>query len=307
MFFRVLFTFFLVVFLTAFAPARAGDLVLVLSDRGGVYAEFAEALRMSVQGSDWRIVATVTPEALAVDASLRSADVWVSVGTEATRLAMQQARSQAVLAALIPRNSFERLLAKHGTVRPKGGLAAVVLDQPLARQLLFIQHLLPTRKRIGLLAGPEARASLMSNKQLPLAKGLVLETEEVDDDAAVVPAANRLLARSDVLLALPDSLIYSRNNIRPLLLASYRFQRPMIGYSAAFVSAGALAAIYSTPVQIAGQVADALITGRKPMPLIQFPVKYSLSYNRQVAESLGINLPDESVVMRMLETKRHEP
>lgn len=297
----------LTLFLALLAPARGAELAIVLSERGGVYAEFAEQLGKSLAGTSWRVTAIVTPNELTRNTDLRRAELWVSVGSEATRSVLAHGQAPALFATLLPRLSFEQLLSEQTANRPRGGITALVLDQPLNRQVHLIQQLFPGKKRLGVLVGPETRNLGSRLAQTAASYGLALEIEDAGDDAAVVPAVNRLLARADILFALPESTVYSRHNVRPLLLASYRFQRPLIGYSAAFVNAGAIAALYSTPAQLARQTAETLLSGRKAGTTILFPEKFVLTYNRQVAQSLAIDLPDEGVVLRALESRRQDP
>ena len=78
---------------------------------------------------------------------------------------------------------------------------------------------------------------------------------------------------------------------------------PVIGYSAAYVRAGALAAAYSTPRQIgqeAAQVARQLWRGGA-LPTPRYPRNFSIAINRPLAESLGLNLPDEAAVQQRLQ------
>lgn len=300
---RVLFLGLLIASLFVSTAARAAEIVVILSDRSPAFSEFAEHLRQSLQGSQWRIKTVLTAETLVEQAALREADAWVSVGAEALRVSLAQPQAPAVLAALVSRQTYERTIA--AASRPRAGVGAVILDQPAARQIALLHQLFPERKRLGLLTSTESRS--FANRIKSVAGAWQLDIEEAADDAAVVPAASRLLARIDVLLAQPDSVVYNRSNVRPILLASYRFRRPVIGFSAAFASAGALAAIYSTPLQIAGQVGEILTSGRKLPQGMVSPERFTLSYNRQVAQSLGIDLPEETVVLRALENRRYEP
>jgi len=86
---------------------------------------------------------------------------------------------------------------------------------------------------------------------------------------------DELLIDSDVLLAVPDSEIYNSNSIRNILLSSYRRGIPLVGFSQAYVKAGALCAIFSTPEQLAatsgchdrfvlqdGQIARCTVSGK---------------------------------------------
>ena len=74
----------------------------------------------------------------------------------------------------------------------------------------------------------------------------------------IYPALTKVLASADVILAMPDPMIFNNGTIHNILLAAYREERPLIGFSPAYVRAGALAAVYSTPQQIAHQIAETI-------------------------------------------------
>jgi ABC-type uncharacterized transport system substrate-binding protein len=96
-------------------------------------------------------------------------------------------------------------------------------------------------------------------------------------------ALRRLLSNSNVILAVPDAQIYNRNNISSILLTSYRQQVPLFGFSASYVKAGALAAVYSTPAQISQQVAEIIsnLSSASSLPAPQYPRYFSVNTNPQ--------------------------
>jgi len=106
---------------------------------------------------------------------------------------------------------------------------------------------------------------------------------------------NRVLNRissARVLLALPDHAVYTAENIRNILLSTYRNNQAVIGFSADMVKAGALASTYSDIAQINTQVADVaadyLATGTLAPP--QFPRYFSTIVNEGVARSLDVSV-----------------
>jgi ABC-type uncharacterized transport system substrate-binding protein len=107
-------------------------------------------------------------------------------------------------------------------------------------------------------------------------------------------ALDEVLGGSDALLVLPDQNVYNSGTIRNILLASYRKQVPLIGISQSYVKAGALCAIYSTPIQIATQAAEVIRqfgdTGK--LPPSQYPNEFEVSVNKQVARSLDLLIKD---------------
>lgn len=297
---RVFAVLFLTLVLAAMPMARAADVAVVLSDTTGVYSEFSNTFQQFAEGSGWRVRWTGSVNNLE---ALPRTDLIVTVGSEATRAVLQRGGNAPVVATLLPRPAYERALADAGTGRPQAGSTAIFLDQPISRLLAFTRYLLPERHRVGVLAGNETKAVLPKVRQAVNAAGLSLEVEELDASGNPVPAVNHLFLRSDLLLALPDSAVYRRDNIRAILLTSYRFQRPVIGFSQSLVTSGALAAIYSTPTQIARQTMD-LIKSLRPeaisLPPPQPPAFFAIAINQNVARALGLSLPDEPAIRRAL-------
>ncbi len=104
---------------------------------------------------------------------------------------------------------------------------------------------------------------------------------------------NKVLNRisgSRVLLAVPDRRIYNADNIRNILLSTYRHNQAVIGFSSDMVKAGALASTYSDLEHINAQVADVtadyVSTGDLAPP--QFPRYFSTIVNEGVARSLEV-------------------
>ena len=122
--------------------------------------------------------------------------------------------------------------------------------------------------------------------------GIVLRMEQIGDEKQLVGALHRVLDDADVLLAVPDPLVFNRNTAQSVLLTTYRMGKPVAGYSRAYVTAGALLAVYSTPAQIGRQIGEELLTMQvrpgRPLPAPGYPRYFSVEVNERVARSLGI-------------------
>ncbi|MES9968078.1 MAG: hypothetical protein ABW074_12490, partial [Sedimenticola sp.] len=74
--------------------------------------------------------------------------------------------------------------------------------------------------------------------------------------------------------------------------------------SAAYVKAGALAAVYSTPEDIGRQLAETikefLDSGGKRLPPPRFPSYFNISTNETVAKSLGLTLMNKELLRALL-------
>ncbi len=252
----------------------------------GVIAAAREALQDAEVKPVTRVidVASWRHDAASIEAG---SDLLVPIGIHATEAVLRLSRSTDILATLVPRASL-RAEAMPATRR----FGAVLLDQPLARQLLLVKVLLGPNQRIGSLLGPVSQSQASALQHVAQRLGLPLVAAEVADEQALMPALNRLLGRSDVLLALPDPLVFNRRNLRNILLSTYRQRIPVLGFSRATVRAGALAAVYSTPQQIGRQTGHILAELQRrphgPLPAAAPPREFEVAINGQVARSFGL-------------------
>lgn len=292
---RLLFAFFLFA-----AAARAENVALVLSGQDAPYTEYATNLRNAVSGSNWKISSQGNPETL--DNTQERPDLIIAVGSGALRQVLARAGPTPVIATLIPRLSYEKLLAENPNRNRR--VSAIWLDQPASRQATFLRHLLPGKTRIGMLLSNETRAQAAQFRQPFASAGLTLDSEDSETDGTLLPALNTLLGRVNILFAIPDSSIYKRDNIKSILITTYRHQRPVIAFSPAFVNAGALAALYSTPAQIARQTFEIIQASGTALPPPMPPNQFAILINQNVAEALNINLQDEADIRRAMQADR---
>lgn len=202
-----------------------------------------------------------------------------------------------VVAAMSPRTSIEA-----HRKRFSGPLTAIALDQPPARQLALLRHAFPGMRRIGVLLGADSQHQQNVFERIAQEQGLQLSSYRVENGSAIYPALQRLLEENDVLLALPDAAIYNGTTIQNILLAAYRQKVPMVGFSAAYIRAGAVLGLYSTGAQIAQQTARVvrgLLAGQNPAP-VQSPVDFVVGVNINVARSLGYSLNEEALRTQLL-------
>lgn len=220
-----------------------------------------------------------------------SGTLLVAVGVQALQHAAGQKGSQPVLGVLIPQPAFEKIR----TAAVNANLSAIFLDQPPSRQMRLLHKLLPQAESVGILLGPTSMRGSAALVKAAKDAGLKAVMATIADENELTPTLRQLLESSSVLLAVPDPLVHQRGTAQTMLLTSYRYQKPVIGYSQAYVTAGALAAAYSSPEHIARQAAEIALTysdRQAALPSPQPPRYFSVGINRQVARSLGFDLQD---------------
>ena len=291
--------------LTAPAPAwaAAADVLVVVSEEQGAYREVVEAVRAELarppaQRVNLRIVAAAAFDATAHD----GVQAAVAIGTRAARTLAGSRLHAPVIATLLPRAAFDRIAVESGRNVEGRRLTAVFLDQPPGRQLELVRIALPGTKNLGVLVGPESESLLLALQTAAAERRIKLTTPRVADEKELYSALQRLLADADVLLALPDPAVFNANTVPDILLASYRQGVPVVGFSPAYVRAGAVAAVYTTPAQLGAQTGEALRTlltaGTLPPP--QYPRYFTVSTNAYVARSLNRTIDDATALQKRL-------
>lgn len=277
---------------------------VLLSEHGGHYSEYFDALNRSLadpsgSGKGLRLIELPPGRERPDDATLAGVGTIVAVGVQAMRNAAAWDNVPPVLNVLVPRASYDRLVAESGRTRRRAQFSAIYLDQPLIRQLNLIRQVLPGRQRVSAVVGPDSSVLLPRLRSAIARAGLSIVIEEVASEPEILPALSRVLTASDILLALPDSVVFTRDTARSVLLATYRYQRPLIGFSQAYVNAGALAAAFSSPAQIARQTAEllqGLPAGRTALPAPVYPAYFSVAVNRSVARALALDVASDAML-----------
>jgi ABC-type uncharacterized transport system substrate-binding protein len=233
-------------------------------------------------------------------------DLLVTVGTEATLFAAESGVGMPVLSVLIPRVSFDAIYTKYAASknRQQFQFSSIFIDQPFERRFALARVLLPEASAIAVLLGPDTRGYRNSLQAAAQKSGFRLNINVIENEAQLVPALESILKNSQLFMAILDPLVFNRANAQTALLTSYRYRVPIFGISPAYINAGALVAVYSTPEQIGKQLAAQIIeSANNPssrQSMFQYPDAYSIKTNKRVAESLGINLMEDWELERQL-------
>ncbi|CAK0780521.1 hypothetical protein CCP3SC15_770002 [Gammaproteobacteria bacterium] len=259
---------------------------VVQSENSESYLEFTKALRDNILKLDIDLVVVDDPTK-----PLPNSDLVISVGMKAAT-AVAASNAITVLNVLIPKAGYKKLLRDFSARANSKTFSAIFLDQPLARQLYLIAAVLPNKRQVGVLFDSFPKDEQAQLRQQISLQRLSLHERVISATLPLHEALQEVLQESDVLLALPDSTVYNSSTLRNILLATYRRGIPLIGFSPAYVNAGALCAIFSTPAQIAAQAVLSVRQFREmsTLPTAQYPQWFEVMVNEQVGRSLGLSI-----------------
>jgi hypothetical protein len=260
------------------APVSGYRFQILTGDESGITVRIAEDLYK-------RLVPTFA--AFRTELAQRRRMVYIAIGPDALRKAAAQHCDCVVISAFtasqVWRAVVDRLPPGHARL-----MTAVYAEPAPADQVRLATLLYRRPVRVAAILGPDTGFL----QPALLGQADVLQAGREDDVDDVLARAKR----SEVLLALPDSAIYNPENIRNILLSTYRRKQAVIGFSADMVKVGALATTYSEIEDINAQVAEmaASFVASGELPAPQFPRYFRTAINEGVARSLDILVTNEA-------------
>lgn len=260
-------------------PVYAGAIKVLTQElvNGGIPQEAIASLTVA----NWRDKRGVT-----------TPKMFVALGSQATAALVEEKLDVPVLAALIPRQSFERILRQNDR-KVSRLLTAIYLDQPLPRQLALIRAALPHAKRVGVLWGTESKSNAQQLRALAESGGLQLVEAEFKADGSGFPDMRQVLSTSQVFLALADPQVFNSSSIQNLLLSTFRANVPMVAFSPAYVRAGAWLSLHVTPEQVGHQMAPWVLEVLQGRVLPEHALEsndFEISVNEHVGRSLNLKV-----------------
>ena len=215
----------------------------------------------------------------------------VTVGSLATRAALQAPGDAPVVACMIL-DADDLGEAENAT--------GVMIEFPLETQLKWIRRFLPKSQTIGVLYNPaENSERIVEAKKIAQRLGMRLVAREIHRPQDLPGALDSLAREADLLFALTDQMVLSRQTAQGILLFSFRNRLPFSGLSSSWVKAGALYALERDYEDLGAQCAEMVVKvrrGRRASSMSPaMPRKVVYTLNLRTAEHLKLRLPPELV------------
>lgn len=238
---------------------------------------------------------------------MATADLFVTIGTAAADRAYQYKLGVPIISVLITDSSFTALATKHfGSVDRAFArqVSSICIDQPTSRSIRLAKLLLPGAKKAGVMLGASSVEQQEKLAESISAAGMTAEFVTVGARDNPIAKIEPLMRNADVFIPVPDSRLINIATAKWILQLSYRHKVPVIAFSRTYVKAGALAAIYSSPENVALQTAEwiadtAMVAAKEGQAY--HPKYYSMHFNYSVASSLDVAVENEQFYLERLQ------
>ncbi|CAH0350856.1 hypothetical protein AQB9606_01783 [Aquabacterium sp. CECT 9606] len=219
----------------------------------------------------------------------------VSIGPAALRRALEAGSRNPLVSVLTSSQTYRRLLAQD-VVSDRSGITAIYAEASPLAQLQLIAAIFERRITVGVLLSDASAYLERLLRQAAASVGLDLLVEQLAASSDVARSLTRLRG-AHVLLAVPDSTLYTPETLRVLLESTYRRGMPVVGFSSATVVAGTLATAYCAVDDVVADLVELIegtgASGSAPLPEPRFPQYWRVIVNENVARSLGMPMSDK--------------
>jgi ABC-type uncharacterized transport system substrate-binding protein len=218
--------------------------------------------------------------------------VHIALGPAALRSLLKQGVDGVIVSVFTSSQAYREILEEVPESR-RSRVTAVFAEPSPVDQLRLVSAIFKKRVTVAVLLSDKNAYQLPILRRAAAQTNIELAVEPLSDERGLNRALNRVSTAS-ALLAIPDSTIYNAENIRNILITTYRRDQLVFGFSTAFVKAGAAATTYSSVEDIAAQVEELLddFTASGRVPDAQFPKYFGVAINDSVARSLNFVIDD---------------
>ena len=283
------------------------QVIILMSQSGGSYQAFVDSFSETYSHNDHSgFDAPIT--SLSISDSFPSGDVLdskntllVTVGTKAAQHVAAMTLDMPIIHAMLPYSTYQNI---YGEQEACAARTAIYIDQPIKRQLNLAKEIFPDLQTYGFLLGEVSSKRYQIEKELYGLSDEKIASDIIHESRELAWSLRNLSEQAKVFIAINDPLIFNPNNAKWILYMAYQKQRPIIGFSMPYVSAGASAAVYTTPSQLGRQTAELVFEQQGKSECLfkpQYPRYFNVGVNNAVIQSLSGKLLDESYLLEQLQ------
>jgi len=252
-------------------------------------AEAVEGLRLRLSVNEATLgfldVNKASFDADATQEMARKPAVIVAVGSDAVRAVRDWGSAVRTVSTMTLKADQTGAAYQAGRVS-----AAVYLDVPVHTLIAELRKIFPEKTRVGIIRNPGRGGEMSSQIRSLAAEPGSLQIADCATADELLPVFLAFRKKVDSVVCLPDGALYNSATARPLIMASLENRLPIVGFSPAFLRAGAAVAVYPDYRGIGQQTADLVRRCLEPGDCASWETakKVDVAVNAKVLRMLGM-------------------
>jgi len=299
--FHLVFCFGLQCLATSSISQDIEHVLFILSRDAPNYTKIVDLVRagLSDEKKEYSFTTVSKDADTEIDRAIKEATIIVTLGTGAADAAISRDSDKPLVASLITDSAFADLAKKHRGSASKAlasGINAILLDQPLERSTSLASLLIPQLEKIAIMLGPSSGTKARDHRDQLKDAGITPQILSITAADNPIHKIAPVIKNTDVFIPVPDSRLINVTTAKWILQLGYKYSVPVIGFSKNYVTAGALAAVYSAPENVARQTIEVIRDQNLrdySLNRIHRPKYCTVTVNTTVAWHLGIQTRDE--------------
>lgn len=217
--------------------------------------------------------------------------IYIAVGPMALKALLSKNIDTPIFTIFTSSLAYKDILSSHSMTQ---NVTAIYAEPSPSDQLWLASMLYKKKITVAVLVSHKTSYLIPLLKQAAKQRDIDLHIERISEHGNLNKALN-LITHTQILLAIPDNTIYKPENIRHILMTTYRHNQPVIGFTKSFVSAGALTTTYTDIPDVIEQVREMVTQYEEEqrLPEPQFPKYFRVVINDAVARSLNFVIDEK--------------
>jgi len=215
----------------------------------------------------------------------RKDELFISLGAQHLHTIKKKVKDSPIIYSFIKRKSLPEKETKNIYNR-----SVIYIDQPIKKLISIAEKTIQNdyKNEVLILFSENNKKTIDAIKKHPKLKQGKLRVLTVKNTENSVKVIEKHLFNAAAIIATNDKKVWSNKSARWILHQAYSYKVPVIGYSEAFLKAGALASVYSSIDDIAKTTAEEAIYWLNSGKLRKKPLtpKITTKVNKNIAKAL---------------------
>jgi len=221
--------------------------------------------------------------------STTKTDLFISLGTQNLNKTNKLINNSPVIYSFVTQ---ENLPIRE--MENKKSWSTIYINQPTKNLIEIAEKTVQNKYKNEILItlseeNKEAIKEIRNYKKIKNVKIKIIPIKESDNPAKLI---EKHLFNAAAIIAIPDKIAWSNKNARWILHQAYTYKVPVIGYSEAFLRAGAMISVYSSAENIAKKTSEEVSYWLKTGQLKNKAItpKRTIKTNPNIARALGYSI-----------------